>query len=96
MLLGPVALLFFKLLIVDFISCGYVGVKKKESIEGLSKKSWYFVLVGIILLSIFCAIVEKNLLKVFAIKILSVSSVPIISIQLIVFLFFFDILINWI
>ena len=62
-LLGPVAFLRFNVFIKDCISLCSVGVRKNVFSRGLSRKSEYFLSVCTILLSIFLAIVVKNLLK---------------------------------
>ena len=53
----------------DFIiiSSGSVGDKRIVCKAGLSRKSWYLVPVFIILSSIFCATVQRNLLKKYTI-----------------------------
>ena len=63
MLLDPVAFLRFKVFIKDCTSLGSVGVRKNVFSRGLPRKSEYFLSVCTILLSIFLAIVVKNLLK---------------------------------
>ena len=62
-LLGPVAFLRFKAFIKGCTSLGSVGVRKNVFLMGLSRNSDYFLSICTILLSIFLAIVVKNLLK---------------------------------
>ena len=62
-LAGPVVLVELS----DFINCSIsslsVGDRKNVREAGLSRKSWYLVFVCMILSSIFCATVQKHLLK---------------------------------
>ena len=56
-LLGPIAFLLFRLLIISWISSGSVGVRKKFNCRGSVRKSEKFLLVIRILPSRFCAMV---------------------------------------
>ena len=62
-LLGPAAFWRFHVFIKDCTSLGSAGVGKNIFSRGLSRRSEYFLSVCTILLSIFLAIVVKNLLK---------------------------------
>ena len=59
-LLGPVAFLLFRLLIISWISSGSVGVRKMFDCRGSDRKSEKCFLVLTVLPSIFCAMVEKT------------------------------------
>ena len=74
MLLGPIAFQLFRYLIISWVSPESTGVRKTfDCCRGLARKSQKFLLVFTILLSIFCAMVEKNLLKWLLIRNGSVS-----------------------
>ena len=60
MLLGPIAFLLFRLLIILLISPGMVAVRKNFDCRGSVRKSEKCLLVFTILPSIFCAMVEKT------------------------------------
>ena len=59
-LLGPVAFLLFRLLIISWISSGSVGVRKMFDCRGSDRKSEKCFLVLTVLPSIFCAMVKKK------------------------------------
>ena len=60
MVLGPIAFLLFRLLIISWITSDSVGERKKFGCRGSFSKSEKCLLVFTILPSIFCTMVEKN------------------------------------